>query len=124
MKTLNSPQAGTQRQAASARGNTAMRRIALVGCFILALCLPLWALSSAHASGTFWLPTRQASDPSFDHLNPVLAAYKNHAYVLSVRVNGSSGVTSVFFGTDESGKWTSQLMSNQGPPNTYSRAFT
>jgi hypothetical protein len=76
------------------------------------------------ASGVFWLPTQQASDPSFDHLNPVLATYKNHAYVLSVRVNGSSAATSVFFSTNESGKWTSQLMSDQGPVNTYSRAFT
>ncbi|MDQ2744877.1 MAG: hypothetical protein M3Z66_21640, partial [Chloroflexota bacterium] len=68
MKTLKTLQAGSQSPAVSARGNTAMRRIALVGCFILALCLPLWALSSAHASGTFWLPTHRASDPSFDHL--------------------------------------------------------
>jgi len=124
MKTLNTVRACTGRPTASARGNTAMRRIAFVGCLILGLCLSLWPLPSAHASGVFWLPTRQASDPSFDHLNPVLAAYKNHAYVLSVRVNGTSAVTSVFFSTDESGKWTTQLMSDQGPVNTYSREFT
>lgn len=124
MKRLKTLQPGTERPGASARGNTALRRIALAGGLILALCLPLWTLSSAHASGTFWLPTRTASDPSFDHLNPVLATYKNHAYVLSVRVNGSSNVTSVYFSTNESGTWKSRLMSAKGPPNTYSRAFT
>ncbi len=124
MKTRNTLLPTSQTPAASARGNTAMRRIAILGGFILALCLPLWAPSSAHASGTFWLPTRTASDPSFDHLNPVLATYKNHAYVLSVRVNGSSNATSVYFSTNESGTWRSQLMSAKGPPNTYSRDFT
>src|SRR5437868_6964703 len=84
------------------------QRTALLAGLIVALCLPLWSLTSAHASGVFWLPTQKASDPSFDHLNPVLATYHNRAYVLSVRVNGASEVTSVFFSTDESGKWTTQ----------------
>jgi len=62
-----------------------------VCCAIATLFLSLLPLHRAHASGVFWLPTQQASDSSFDHLNPVLAAYKNHAYVLSVRVNGLDG---------------------------------
>jgi hypothetical protein len=53
-----------------------------------------------------------------------VAAYHNHAYVLSVRVNGSSPVTGVFFSTNESGHWTTQLLTNQGPKNTYSGEFT
>jgi hypothetical protein len=105
-------------------GHPEMRNSPLVGCLILGLCLSLWPLRSAQASGVFWLPTRQASDASFDHLNPVLAAYHNHAHTLSVRVNGTSAVTSVFFSTDESGRWTTQLVSDQGPANTYSREFT
>jgi hypothetical protein len=101
-----------------------MRRMALLVGLIMALCVPLLAVTGVSATGSFWLPTQSASDPSFDHLNPVLATYKNHAYVLSVRVNGSSSATSVFFSTNESGTWKSQLMSAKGPPNTYSRAFT
>ena len=114
---------GTPRHT-NATGNTALRRVALVGFLLLGLCFSLWPHSSVQASGTFWLPTRTASDPSFDHLNPVLATYKNHAYVLSVRVDGSSNSTSVYFSTNESGPWKSQLMSAKGPPNTYSRDFT
>lgn len=102
----------------------AVRRMALLLGVIMALCVPLWPVTGASASGSFWLPTKQASDPSFDHLNPVLATYKNHAYVLSVRVNGSSNATSVYLSTNETGPWTSQLMSAKGPPNTYSRDFT
>jgi hypothetical protein len=105
-------------------GTRAMRHTFLVCCAIATLFLSLLPLHRAHASGVFWLPTQQASDSSFDHLNPVLAAYKNHAYVLSVRVNGSTAVTSVFFSTDESGKWTTVLMSPKGPADTYSREFT
>ena len=101
-----------------------IRRIALAGCLIAVLCLPLFSLNGASASGTFWLPTKLASDASFDHLNPVLATYKNHAYVLSVRPNDSSGTTSVFFSTNETGTWTTQLMSNEGPIDSFSRAFT
>lgn len=104
--------------------NLTKLRVALVSCTMMALCMLLWPLIGAHATGAFWLPTQQASDPAFDHLNPVLATYKNHAYVLSVRVNGSSDITSVFFSTNESGTWKSQLMSGEGPVNTYSRAFT
>jgi hypothetical protein len=124
MKSFNTLQSSLGRPRPHAGRTTTVRRIPLIGLLVLALCVSLWPLSSAHASGVFWLPTQQASDPSFDHLNPVLAAYKNHAYVLSVRVNGSSVVTSVFFSTNESGTWTTQLMSNSGPVNTYSREFT
>jgi Fibronectin type III domain len=108
----------------SLRANTATRKAFLAGCLIASLFVSLLPLRGSHASGTFWLPTQQASDPSFDHLNPVMAAYRNHAYILSVRVNGSSPVTSVFFSTNESGHWATQLLTDQGPNNTYSDAFT
>jgi Fibronectin type III domain len=124
MESLDTIRSLTVRPAARGFGNTAMRRIALVACLVLGLCFSLWPLHSAHASGVFWLPTRQASDPSFDHLNPVLGAYHNHAYILSVRVNGSSEVTTVFFSTNEAGTWKTQLISDRGPVNTYSREFT
>src|SRR5438874_1372825 len=100
-----------------------IRRMALLVGLIITLCVPLWQVTGTRASGAFWMPTQQASDPSFDHINPVLATYKNHAFVLSVRVNGSSSSTSVYFSTNESGTWKSQLMSAKGPPNTYSRDF-
>jgi hypothetical protein len=45
----------------------------LILCVIASLFLSLLPLHSVHASGVFWLPTQQASDASFDHLNPVLA---------------------------------------------------
>jgi hypothetical protein len=96
----------------------------IVFAVIVAFAAALAAVSTGHASGTFWLPTKQASDASFDHVNPVLEAYHNHAYALSARVNGSSAVTSVFFSTNESGRWTTQLLSNSGPHNTYSGEFT
>lgn len=100
-----------------------VRRVTLGVCLILALGASLWTLPSVQASGIFWLPTQRASDASFDHLNPVLAAYKNHGYILSVRVNGDSPVTSVYFSTNETGKWNTQLMSSAGPSNTYSEEF-
>ncbi|GAC1445412.1 MAG: hypothetical protein NVSMB52_06440 [Chloroflexota bacterium] len=91
---------------------------------ILGLCISQWSLPSVSARGVFWLRTQAASDASFDHLNPVLVAFHNHAYILSVRVNGTSSVTSVFFTTNESGKWATSLLSDKGPENTYSSEFT
>lgn len=104
-------------------GTGIARHVLLVSCVIASLSLSLLPSQSAHASGAFWLPTQQASDASFDHLNPVLAAYKNHAYALSVQANDTLATTSVFFSTNESGTWTTQLMSAQGPVDTYSREF-
>jgi hypothetical protein len=101
----------------------ALRHLLVAGCMIASLFLSLLPLKGAHASGVFWLPTQQASDASFDHLNPVLASYKNHAYALSVQANDALATTSVFFSTNESGKWTTQLMVAQGPVDTYSREF-
>lgn len=124
MKISTTKQSRSERPTSEPRTARALRPPLLILCVIAGLLLSLFPLHSAHAGGVFWQPTQQASDPSFDHLNPVLAAYKNHAYVLSVRVNGSSAVTSVFFSTNESGHWTTQLMSAQGPVNTYSREFT
>lgn len=109
---------------APAGRHTIFRRMSLVLCMIVLICVAQWPVRSVSASGLFWLPTQRASDASFDHLNPSLAAYRNHAYVLSVRVNGTSAATSVFLSTNESGKWTTQLVSNSGPANTYSREFT
>jgi hypothetical protein len=124
MKTLNTVQAHTAGSSARSTGSATVRRFALAGCLLLGLCVSLLPLASAHASGVFWLPTKQASDSSFDHLNPVMAAYRNHAYILSVRVNGSSRMTSVFFSTNESGHWTTQLLTDQGPLNTYGGEYT
>jgi hypothetical protein len=124
MKTQTNLQSRVERPISSSWTARAPRPSFLILCVIASLFLSLLPLHSVHASGVFWLPTQQASDASFDHLNPVLASYKNHAYVLSVRVNGASNVTSVFFSTNESGTWTTQLMSAQGPVNTYSREFT
>ncbi len=104
-------------------GTGIARHVLLVSCVIASLFLSFLPSQSAHASGAFWLPTQQASDASFDHLNPVLAAYKNHAYALSVQANDTLARTSVFFSTNESGTWTTQLMSSQGPVDTYSREF-
>jgi hypothetical protein len=122
MNTLKPLQSLTGRRHTSV--NSVLRRMALLLGLVVALCVPLLAATGVRASGAFWMPTQKASDPSFDHINPVLATYKNHAYVLSVRVNGSSNATSVYFSTNESGAWKSQLMSAKGPPNTYSRDFT
>src|SRR5438270_11721324 len=97
MNTLSRVQKLTGSRHTSVVQNPVLRRMALLVGLIVALCVPLWSLTGADAAGTFWLPTQQASDPSFDHLNPVLATYKNRAYVISVRVNGTSDVTSVFF---------------------------
>jgi len=102
----------------------AARRRSTVVVMLVALCAALLPAGASRASGVFWLPTQEASDASFDHLNPVVATYHGHAYILSVRVNGSSATTSVFFSTNESGRWDTQLLSNQGPHNTYSGEFT
>jgi len=101
----------------------ALRRVATCA-ILVALVVALILAGRGQASGVFWLSTKQASDASFNHLNPVLVNYHNHAYSLSVRVTGSSAVTSVFFSTNESGKWATQLLSTQGPHNTYSGEFT
>jgi hypothetical protein len=86
---------------------------------LVALTVALLPPEFGYARGVFWLPTKQASDATFDHFNPVLAAYHNHAYALSIRMNGSSPVTSVFFSTNESKHWVTTLLSNQGPKNSF-----
>jgi len=63
MNTFNTVQACTGRPTASARRNTAMRRIAFVGCLILGLCLSLWPFSSAHASGVLRTLTYRGVHP-------------------------------------------------------------
>ena len=123
MKTPYTVQAHTNVSSAGQARCGATRHLLVLGCVIASLFVSLLPLQGAHASGVFWLPTQQASDASFDHLNPVLASYKNHAYVLSVQANDALATTSVFFSTNESGKWTTQLMSAQGPVDTYSREF-
>lgn len=101
----------------------AFRYQATLVAVLVALCFSLLPLLDAHASGVFWLPTKQASDASFNHVYPVLAAYHNHAYTLSVRDDGGA-VTSVYFSTNESGHWTTQRISGQGPDNTFSGEFS
>jgi hypothetical protein len=74
MKKLHAVQSSAGRPSASLTANSTTRRTFLVGCLIAGLFVSLLPLRGAHASGVFWLPTQQASDPSFDHLNPVLAS--------------------------------------------------
>ncbi len=123
IRDFKSLEASTMKTLALLRSRTARRRTTVV-VVLVALCAALLPAVASRASGVFWLPTQEASDASFDHLNPVVATYHHHAYILSVRVNGTSATTSVFFSTNESGRWDTQLLSNQGPHNTYSGEFT
>ena len=79
MQSLDTFQAHAEKPAACGPVATGTRRIALATCLLIALGFSLWPLSPAHASGVFWLPTHQASDRTFDHLNPVLTASVNSA---------------------------------------------
>src|SRR5262249_1362868 len=55
---------------------------------------------------------------AFPLYHPALATYRNHAYVLSTRpVEDKSD--SVYFTTNESGAWTTQLLSADGPDGRF-----
>ena len=84
-----------------------------VCCSLAAALLPQ---ARAGAAGPIWLPTVQATHAAFSQQVPALATYRNHAYILSTRSNPSSGATlGVYFTTNESGVWTTSLLSAHGP---------
>lgn len=88
---------------------------------LLALTLGLSPLT-ASAKGIIWLATkRAASTPLL--LHPVMATYRNHAYILSVHEVGSSATTNVYFTTNETKRWKTTLLSSQGPNASYSSEF-
>ncbi|HEX6509201.1 MAG TPA: hypothetical protein VF221_16355 [Chloroflexota bacterium] len=104
-----------------------MRRITIgrtsICCGVLAALMILTlAPMSAGARGIIWLATkRAASTPVL--LHPVMATYRNHAYILSVHELGSSATTSVYFTTNESKSWKTSVLSSQGPNASYSQEF-
>src|SRR5690348_17248845 len=80
------------------------------------------ASMTAGARGIIWLATqRAAATPVL--LHPVMATYRNHAYILSVHEVGSSATTTVYFTTNESKSWKTSQLSSQGPGASYSSEF-
>jgi hypothetical protein len=82
---------------------------------IAAALAALVPAAAATAAGPIWLPTVQAAHLPAQNVALALATYRNHAYILSTRVDSAGGVRGVYFTTDESGAWTTRLLASQGP---------
>ncbi len=96
------------------------RRLALYGITLGGLLAALAPLAPARAAGPIWLPAVAATAHTpFNQQQPSLATYRNHAYILTTRSNPSSGATlGVYLTTNESGHWTTTLLSSHGPSGT------
>ncbi len=94
----------------------APRRLILTLAACGSLAAALLPQAHAGAAGPIWLPTVQATHAAFSQQAPALATFRNHAYILITRSNPSSGATlGVYVTTNESGAWTTSLLSAHGP---------
>lgn len=93
------------------------RRVVCAGVSVAGLCALLWPLGLTTAAGPIWLPSAPATIHTlFNQQQPSVATYRNHAYILTTRSNPASGATlGVYFTTNESGAWTTTLLSPHGP---------
>lgn len=84
-----------------------------------AACGSLIALvpgATATGAGPIWLPMTPTTRVAFSQQQPAMATYRNHAYVLTTRSNPNSGATlGVYLTSNESGAWTTRLLSAHGP---------
>ncbi|HZS94986.1 MAG TPA: hypothetical protein VFA78_09330 [Chloroflexota bacterium] len=95
----------------------------LLSAALAGLVLALLPLAGGEARGIIWLKTQQATGNSGPYLHPVMATYRNHAYILSVRET-SQTTSSVYLTTNRSGSWKTSLVSNRGPTaGSYSQEF-
>ena len=101
-------------------GTLLARSRAIVTVGILALTLGMLP-QVVQAKGAIWLKTQRAATTP-DMLHPSMATYRNHAYILSVHET-TGVITSVYFTTNESGKWKTSLVSANGPGGAYSQEF-
>jgi len=93
------------------------RHLTLAGVILAALIVALTPSTLAAAAGPIWLPAAQATHASFDNLQPVVATYRDHAYILTSRSSGGDAL-GVYFSTNESGTWTTRQLSPKGPPSS------
>jgi hypothetical protein len=93
------------------------RRRAVAAATLAALLTALLALTTATASGPVWLPTVRAAHLPSRYVALALATYRNHAYVLSTRLDPtrSDVPVGVSVTTNESGAWTTRLLSAKAP---------
>lgn len=76
------------------------------------------------AEGPIWLPTVPATQTSFDNINPAMATYRNHAFILTTRAIGAEPEEQVYVTTNASGAWTTRLLSAHGPGASYGAQWT
>ena len=93
------------------------RQRAAAAATLAALLTALLALTTATAIGPVWLPTVRAAHLPFSDVALALATYRHHAYMLSTRLDPtrSDAPAGVYFTTDESGAWTTRLLSARAP---------
>ena len=93
------------------------RRRAAAAATLAALLTALLALTTATAIGPVWLPTVRAAHLPSSYVALALATYRNHAYVLSTRLDPtrSDVPVGVSVTTNESGAWTTRLLSAKAP---------
>ncbi len=94
-----------------------IHHLTIAGALLAALCVALAPITPAAAAGPIWLPVARATHASFNNLEPVVATYRDHAYVLSSRQDGGD-TRGVYFSTNESGTWTTRQISPKGPPSS------
>lgn len=97
-------------------------RAALAAGTLAALSLVALPGTIGSGSGPVWLAAQQATHGTVAYLRPIIATYRNHAYILTTRHTSDSG-TAVDVTTNESGAWTTRLLSAHGPSGTYSGEF-
>lgn len=97
--------------------------MAQLGMVLAALALALVPVSTTLAVGPIWLPTTQATHTSFDNIHPVMATYRNDAFILTTRDTGAA-TEQVYFTTNASGAWTTRLLSAHGPGAAYGAQWT
>ncbi len=97
------------------RGRFSYWRLSLAGAVLIGLLGALLPLAPAAASGPIWLPTEQVTFSKVDNESTSMATYHNHAYILWVEGDLSHPTYWVYYTTNASGKWTTQLLSKAGP---------
>src|SRR5262249_42728272 len=93
--------------------------MARLGLLLTPLAMALGPVSTTLAAGPIWLPTVQATHTTFDNIHPVMATYRNHAFILTTRDMGAEREEQVYFTTNTSGAWTTRLLSAHGPGAAY-----